>query len=276
MIRKWENAALSITLALGACRGTPPVTMVPPPAPPVYADWQQRLGQQNADAVIYQHTSAEIFRLYEQCYELARIRLDVNLAHAHTLPAAVIVDIDETVLDNSSYQVKNAAMGRTYTPETWREWALMGSAKALPGSLAFLRYSSEKGCTIHYITNRSEEEKNATVKNLHELGFPNADDAHVWCMEGTDTNKFKRREKVAASHFVALLVGDQLRDFHEDFKDRTLDHGRDRVMAMRDTLRDWFILLPNPMYGTWMDPVAGKVDSLKAGRKELFFKQHSY
>jgi len=275
MIRKWEYAVLTCSLFLSACRSTQPVADLPPSPRPVYPDWQHRMAQQNADAVIYQHTSAEIFRLYEQCYELARLRLDANLQRPHTLPAAVIVDIDETVLDNSPYQIKNTALGRTYTPANWNEWALMGSAKPLPGALEFLRYAVEKGCEIYYISNRSLSEKNATIKNLFELRFPNADDEHVLCMD-TESDKTKRRARVSERHYIALLVGDQLRDFHDDFKDRSNDHGRDRVVAMRDTLRDWFIMLPNPMYGTWLDAVSGKTDSLKPGKKAEFFERNTY
>lgn len=275
MIREWKCALLTALTLLAACRAPQPVALIPPP-PPVYADWERRLSQHNADAAIYQNTSAEIHRLYAQCYELAHLRLDVNLQRAHSLPPAVIVDIDETVLDNSPYQLKNAAMGRSYSPATWNEWALMSSAKALAGSLEFLRYAASKGCAVFYITNRAADEKNATIKNLNELGFPDADDEHVRCMEAGKTDKTRRRDDVARKHYVALLVGDQLRDFDEAFKERGSNYGRDLVDARADTLRDWFIMLPNPMYGTWMDPVAGKVDSLKAGQKELFFKQHTY
>ncbi len=263
-------------LLMAACHGSRTVTVVAPPPPPVYPDWQQRTALQNADAAIYQHASAECSRLYEQCYELARMRLDAALEHPHTLPPAVIVDVDETVLDNSPYQIKNVAMGRGFSPETWHEWVLMGSARALPGALDFLRYAADRGCTVFYITNRSAEERNATVKNLFELRFPFADEQHVWCMEGGESDKTKRRARVAETHHVVLLVGDQLRDFDERFKDRSINGGLDQVAALRDSMRTHFVLLPNPMYGTWLDAVGGRVDSLKAGRKQQYFQQHAY
>ncbi len=275
-MKKNHFLAYAVILVAIACRAPQPVAVaVPPPPPTIYADWQQRISQQNADAVIYQHTSAEIHRLYEQCYELARLRLNVNLQHPHTLPPAVIVDIDETVLDNSPYQMTNTATGRTYTQANWNEWTFMASAKALPGSLEFLRYAASKGCEVFYISNRSMAEKNATVKNLHELEFPNADDAHVMCMD-TESDKTKRRATVSANHFVALLVGDQLRDFDERFKDRSTDFGKPTIATLRDTMRDYFILLPNPMYGTWLDAVSGKTDSLKVSRKAEFFEHNHY
>ncbi|MBK7554985.1 MAG: 5'-nucleotidase, lipoprotein e(P4) family [Flavobacteriales bacterium] len=233
------------------------------------------LSQQNADAAIYQNSSAEIRRLFQQCYELARLRLDANLAKSHVLPAAVIVDIDETVLDNSPYQITGVAKGRTFTQANWAEWTAKAEAEALPGALDFLRYAKGRGCSIFYISNRSIAEREATIKNLASLGFPDADDRHVLCMDKT-SDKTERRAQVKASHYIALLCGDQLRDFDESFKDRTTDYGRPRVDAAQDTLRNYFIMLPNAMYGTWLDAVGGKTDSLKLDLKQNFFSKHAY
>lgn len=260
--------AVMNTAAAPALAPTP--ALAPAPAPTV------GLSQQNADAVIYQHSSAEIHRLYQQCYELAKLRLDANLARPHTLPAAVIVDIDETVLDNSPFQVTNTAKDRIYTPANWTSWTQLASAKALPGAVEFLKYAADKQCAIYYISNRSAEEKNATIKNLFELGFPMADEAHVLCMENKVSDKTDRRAFVSKGHYVALLCGDQLRDFDERFKDRGTDFGRTIVDAMQDTLSRYFIMLPNPMYGTWLDAVSGRTDSLKLGNKQRFFNEHAY
>jgi len=258
-------------LVMAACHGSRTVTVVAPPPPPVYPDWQQRTALQNADAAIYQHASAECSRLYEQCYELARMRLDAALEHPHTLPPAVIVDVDETVLDNSAYQVTNIARGRSYTPATWNEWALMGSAKALPGALAFLRYAESRGCEVFYITNREPRERASTLRNLDSLGFPFADEAHLLLMEGS-SDKTERRARVRSTHEVVLLVGDQLRDFDERFKDRSVNSGKDIVEAMADSLSRYFVLLPNPMYGTYRDAVQGKgTDAEKLARMRAWF-----
>src|SRR5262249_7142857 len=150
----------SIALVIMACGSTRTVTHME------LIDPQQRLSQQNADAAIYQNSSAEVKRLYQQCYELAQLRLDANLAKPHTLPAAVIVDIDETVLDNSPFQITNVAKGRTYQQAEWTNWTRMARAQALPGAVAFLKYAEAHGCEVFYITNRSGQEKAATVQNL--------------------------------------------------------------------------------------------------------------
>lgn len=261
------------TSVLIACHPLATTVATAPAAPkPTTA---QVLSQQNVDGVIYQNSSAEVYRLFQQGYELARIRLDANLARPHSLPPAVIVDIDETVLDNSPSNAQDAADGRTYSPAQWKKWTALGSAKALPGAVDFLNYAVSNGCEVFYISNRELDEEAATIRNLAEAGFPMADEAHVMPMEGT-SDKTARRAAVAKDHYIALLVGDQLTDFDQRFHDRSKDYGKPQVDAMRDTLEQYFIMLPNSMYGTWLNAVSGRPDSLKPANKERFLIEHGY
>ncbi len=246
------------------------------------------LAQQGTDAVIWQHASAEAYWLYLQTYEYATWRLESALkdideekqmADAKELdrrPLAVVVDIDETVLDNSPYQVNAIRLGRTFDQKDWREWTDKAAAKASPGALEFLLFAKSAGCEVFYITNRDIREKASTLKNLGDLGFPFADEAHLLLMAGT-SDKTERRAKVAATHRIVLMAGDQLRDFDERFKDRSSRYGRDAVDAMRDSLSRSFILLPNPMYGTWRDAIHGKgTDAEKHARVKAWFEQNGY
>lgn len=258
-------------LFLAACRPvarTVEATPAPPEAP-------ARLAQQNVDAVIYQQYSAEVHRLFQQGFELARIRLDANLARPLPLPPAVIVDIDETVLDNSPYQVTNAATGLTYSPDTWKQWTAKAQAKPIPGALDFLRYAVSKGCAVFYISNREVDEQEATMRNLINEGFPMVDNAHMLLMDGT-SDKTERRAEVAKTHSIVLLAGDQLTDFDQRFKPRETGQGKPQVDALRDTLERYFILLPNPMYGTWLDAVSGRPLEGKPGNKDALLKQDAY
>jgi len=259
-----------IALSVAACRTTAPAIRTA-----AFPDAQARLAQQNVDAVIYQNASAEVYRLYQQGYELARIRLDANLARPHTLPPAVIVDIDETVLDNSPSNAEDAAQGRTWSPAHWKQWTALAQAKALPGAVDFLNYAASRGCTVYYISNRDADEEAATIKNLAAEGFPMADAAHVMPMEGT-SDKTARRTAVAKDHYIALLVGDQLTDFDQSFHDRSVGYGKPHVDALRDTLERYFIMLPNPMYGTWLNAVGGRGDSIKLINKARFLEEHGY
>jgi 5'-nucleotidase (lipoprotein e(P4) family) len=250
-------------------------------------DHAQLLSQQGSDAVLWQNTSAEAYRLYQQTYEFAAWRLEQNIAQvleenqidsttADRRPLAVIVDIDETVLDNSPYQVNAIADGRTFDPADWKAWTDQGRAKASPGAVEFLQFARSMDCAVFYISNRDTSERRTTLRNLDSLAFPFADEAHLLLMEGA-SDKTERRARVAATHRVVLLVGDQLRDFDERFKDRSVNYGRDVVDAMSDTLGQYFILLPNPMYGTYRDAIQGKgTDAEKHDRMKQWFINNSY
>lgn len=275
-------------LALAGCHRSRPVAQAPvvPAAEAVAAALAPtaELSLMGTDAVLWQNTSAEMYQLYVQAYEWALYKLTTNLADVRAkLPAgaaqpkyAVIVDIDETVLDNSPYQVEAIEHGHTFDPQEWKAWTDKAIAKPSPGALEFLKAAEARGCEVFYITNRAVEEKASTLKNLTDVGFPFADDAHLLLMEGA-SDKTARRAKVAATHRIVLLVGDQLRDFDERFKDRSVDHGRNVVDAMSDTLSRMFILLPNPMYGTYRDAVHGKgTDAEKLARMRQYLQANGH
>ena len=54
-----------------------------------------------------------------------------------SLPPAIILDIDETVLDNSEHQVRSIRNGTSY-PIGWKEWVSEEAAGALPGVKDYL------------------------------------------------------------------------------------------------------------------------------------------
>ena len=252
----------------------PPGPVVTTPAP-VGSD-EAALSQMGVDAVLWQSTSAEVDWIYRQGYAFAKQKLDANMSGSDARPTAVIVDIDETVLDNSPYQVNAIQRERTFDQGDWKVWTDKASAKACPGALEFLEYAKSKGCTVFYITNRDVRERASTLKNLTDLGFPFADEAHVLLMDGA-SDKTERRAMVGATHRIVLLVGDQLRDFDERFKDRSADYGRGVAATMADSLSKYFVLLPNPMYGTYRDIIQGKgPDAEKRQRTKAWFKSNTY
>ncbi|MCB0795334.1 MAG: 5'-nucleotidase, lipoprotein e(P4) family [Flavobacteriales bacterium] len=268
MIHTWTGFCALFLVACASNKG--------PAAASVQRGAGTVLSDMSADAVLYQYASAEVHYLYLQSYALARLKLDRNLSAPRQKPPAVIVDVDETVLDNSRYEVTNVALGRTYTPENWAEWSAMEEADPLPGAVSFLRYADSIGCAVFYITNRSLEECPSTLSNLRRLGFPQTEEDHVLCKEG-GSDKTERRRAVAEAHEIVLLCGDQLRDMDERFKDRSVEHGKGMVTAMRDSLERYFVLFPNAMYGTWRDAIMERgTDAEKLGRVRRFFKDNAY
>lgn len=265
--------------ALVACSGPRPTASSTPAADPT-----RELALMGSDAVLWQNASAEAYWIYEQAYEQAATKLMWNIVELATTygegqprkPMAVIVDIDETVLDNSPYQVEAIEHGRTFDPQDWRAWTDKAIARPSPGALEFLLHAHQASCEVFYITNRETAERASTLKNLIAHGFPNADEAHLLLMDGT-SDKTERRARVRATHDVVLLAGDQLRDFDERFKDRSVNSGKATVDALADSLSKYFILLPNPMYGTYRDAVQGKgTEAEKHARMKEWFQRNGH
>ncbi|HSF16111.1 MAG TPA: 5'-nucleotidase, lipoprotein e(P4) family [Vicinamibacteria bacterium] len=226
----------------------------------------KQLAHENLNAVLWVQTSVEYRALARQSYLDAKLALDEALAQSSwtaateqregfsSLPPAVILDVDETVLDNSPYQARLVLDERDFEETTWQAWCREMRATAVPGALEFTRYASSQGVTIFYATNRRKAVEEATVDNLRAIGFPLAEDRDVVLSRGENgwdsSDKTARREHVASRFRVLLLIGDNLGDFVE------LPGGspgeRETVYERyEDYWGTRWIVLPNPQYGSW-------------------------
>lgn len=201
-------------------------------------------------ACAYQQTAAEYRALCYQAYNAAMTALVRDLTDLDTDDSrAVVVDVDETVLDNSPYQAA-CILNNTDYPQGWDEWCGMAAARPVPGSLEFLELVRGYGVDVYYVTNRKEHLRAVTLKNLQEMGFPQAEDDHL-LMRTSTSDKEPRREKIREKYHISLLVGDNLGDFSNDFrKDDPLERSLS-VDSLRTSFGTTFIVLPNPMYGDW-------------------------
>jgi 5'-nucleotidase (lipoprotein e(P4) family) len=210
-------------------------------------------------AILWTQSSAEYRALAYQTFLLARLRLAQSLqtgnarsrkrSHQRT---AVIVDADETVLDNSRFQAELVLRGQPYTAQAWREWCQRAEAGAVPGAVDFLTYARERGVSVFYITNRRPAEKSGTIANLQKLGFPNVSDETVMVRDdAAPPSKESRRQQVAARYRIALLVGDNLNDFNDDFSGKSMTERANQVDRERAEFGVRYIVVPNPMYGDW-------------------------
>lgn len=252
-MRNFRSTAgiIVLTTVLVACGGKEEVATSGNNEPVVTLTHEGLLANQNMDAALWFNTSAEADYMFRQCYDLATIKLNaaMNNRRVDGIPA-VVLDLDETVLDNSPYQLSIIAANRTYDEGSWAEWVQKASAEALPGALEFTRNCQERGVEVYYVSNRSIDFMNPTITNMQNLGFPNADPDHILLKED-DSDKTTRREFVASHHDVILYCGDNLRDYREDFSDRTVDFGKDHVEERESEMLTEFIIFPNPMYGEW-------------------------
>ncbi|MBA3804794.1 MAG: 5'-nucleotidase, lipoprotein e(P4) family, partial [Acidobacteria bacterium] len=76
-----------------------------------------------AGATLWTQLSGEWRALAYQAYNFARILLDQDLRtnRKRKMRRAVVVDIDETVLDNSRYQASLIREHKSY-PQDWTAW----------------------------------------------------------------------------------------------------------------------------------------------------------
>jgi 5'-nucleotidase (lipoprotein e(P4) family) len=209
-------------------------------------------GQDNLlNAVTWVQHSAEMKAIYYQSFNLAKNQLLENKANSeNTKPKAVIVDIDETMLDNSPFEAKCIETGKGYTKEAWNTWISQIDAKALPGAMEFSKFVEKNNVDVFYISNRSVDNFSATLKNLQKENFAFADSSHLLLKSKLSSKKI-RREKISSNYDIILLIGDNLNDFSEIFEDRTNNYGFDTVEQMKEEFSKRFIILPNSMYGAW-------------------------
>ncbi len=202
------------------------------------------------NAVLYHQKSAEYKALCYQSFNLGRIMIDNDLSDKSIVkPRAIVVDIDETVLDNSPYEAKCIIENISY-PESWKEWVELAIAKPIPGALEFLSYVDSLGVAIMYVTNRKQDKLEATMKNLKEKGFPQINESHVF-MRADKSSKEERRRKILENYHISLLAGDNIHDFTNAFEGKSLHERSLLADSMKREFGERFLVLPNPMYGSW-------------------------
>ncbi|MCU0250465.1 MAG: hypothetical protein MUE61_09670 [Vicinamibacterales bacterium] len=269
MTRRCRFAAvvfLSLTLSLAAgCAGrTAPPATAPTPAPAAAAAPAKSA---LPDSIVWVRTSVEYRAVTTQSYRLAELMLDRALADRRwtaaieqtgdvgSKPPAVILDVDETVLDNSESQERDVRDGAAYSEARWAVWCNERRAVPISGALEFTRAAAAKGVAVFYVTNRDRALEQATRDNLAKYGFPLDPGRDTVLMraerpEWTSSDKSSRRGVVAQDFRILLLVGDDFGDFVQ---------GARGTLAARTALDEahaamWgvkWIALPNPMYGSW-------------------------
>jgi len=213
---------------------------------------EDRNNDYKLQAQVWTQNSAEYRALCYQAFNAAKINLDAIFffEKKYDKPLAIIADVDETVLDNSPYDGKLILNNTSYNRESWVDWGNLEIAKAIPGSLDFLKYASEKNIEIFYISNRYSEQLESTVNNLKKLGFPDAKKSNV-LLRNDGRSKSERRKSVFKNYEVIMLIGDNLSDFNDEFEEKL---STERIKYTDDLSSEFgtkLIVLPNPNYGDW-------------------------
>jgi 5'-nucleotidase (lipoprotein e(P4) family) len=222
---------------------------------------------------LYMQNAAEYRACCYTIYQLAEKRLAEKLAKLDPQPKnlAIVMDLDETVVDNSAFQTYLYGNHLEYKDELWDiyEEQYHTDVRLIPGAKQFIETAEKAGVTVIYLSNRKEKFIDSTISALKRLGINDQnlrERLFLKPLGETSSNKTARRAKVAEKYDVIMYFGDNLRDFSEDFKydkikltdnstpaecrtalDYRLEQADKNLAHWGD---DWFVL-PNSSYGDW-------------------------
>jgi len=237
---------LLVTGTLACATGTVPATQQPAPAATPAATSQMPTG------IRWFAAAAEQRAAYVQTYRFATATIE-RLAQGRPAGSwAVILDADETVIDNSPYEIQQARIGVPYDSASWDAWVKRGAARALPGAVAFTSRVHALGGRVVIVTNRDQQYCDVSRENILRVGVP-ADE--VLCRtdraNGSKDPRFEAVQSGTAPSTlpplnVLMWVGDNIQDFPH--LGQSIRSAPDSALA---GFGEQYIVLPNPMYGSW-------------------------
>ena len=270
MSLRLTTAAIALLL-LGGCATNVRSPIAASPAVVAAAPTTMVGANDNLNAVAWTQTAIEHDLIYLQTYRDAQSGLLSALHDPHwdalskadrrapaaSLPPAVILDVDETVLDNSPYQAALVKNGGTYNDADWAVWCKREQARALAGAVEFTQFAAKHGIAVIYLSNRAKDLDQVTLANLRKVGFPVSGPESFLGLGTTvpgctqhGTEKGCRRQLVSQHYRVLMQFGDQLGDFL-DVTDNTVAGRRQAVASYLPWVGTRWFVLPNPTYGSW-------------------------
>ncbi len=216
----------------------------------------ERVAEYTTLAVLYQQTAAEVRALQYQAFNMAKPVLDDKLrTYRGQKKPAIVVDIDETVLDNSQYQAQ-CILGNFQYPVKWDDWCLLGVAPAIAGASDFLNYAHSKKVTVFYVSNRKEHLKEATIQNLIKEGFPNVKEEFLM-FRTKESSKDARRAQIEKDYEILMLFGDNMGDFTGQWSGKSIEDRFKATDENKDLFGKKYFVFPNSTYGDWESAIYG-------------------
>ncbi|TKI07444.1 5'-nucleotidase, lipoprotein e(P4) family [Martelella alba] len=248
-LRYFSMIVITLGLTIGGCVSHSPATKAD--------NGQQRLTDQSVLAVNWMQQSGEYRALSFQAFNAAEMAFDQSVAK-HGLKKAVVVDLDETMLDNSAYAGWQIQQHQPFSGPTWSRWTQARQARALPGAVDFSHYVIAHGGRIFYVSNRDERDYQATADNLKALGFADVS-AQTLLLKpaGGSSNKAGRFDALQRQGYdITVFVGDNLNDFSGEPYHQLNTQRREFVNHHQGDFGRKYIMLPNPSYGDWESGLA--------------------
>jgi 5'-nucleotidase (lipoprotein e(P4) family) len=242
----------ALVLALIAGASACATSAIPAPQQPAPATTPAANAQAVPGGIRWFAAAAEQRAAYVQTYRFATSTVERAAQGRPAGSWAVILDADETVIDNSPYEIQQARLGVPYDSVTWDAWVKRGAARALPGAVEFTSRVHALGGRVVIVTNRDQVYCDVTRENIIRVGVP-ADE--VLCRtdraNGSKDPRFDAvRNGTAPSMLppldVLMWVGDNIQDFPR--LTQSIRSAPDSALA---GFGERYIVLPNPMYGSW-------------------------
>ena len=204
-------------------------------------------------------TSAEKNALYQQIFQLSKPILVANkkMVRPNT-KCGVILDIDETLLNNSQYGYENDLHCTSFNKESWNKFVNSKVSVALAGASDITHYIHKIGCIVNLVSGRTVETQIATEDNLRREGIyfdqvllsetkpdgSNKNPRFLAVMNGDTPSKIKIKQTIIAYY------GDNVAtDFPNSSQEAYLKS--DINKNNYNKFGTIYFVLPNPTYGSW-------------------------
>ena len=228
-----------------------PIPQTPPVAP---SPARPPAGATLGDGVKWFRVSAEYGAITRSVYRAATEAV-ANAARGKSPDSwAVVLDADETVLDNSVFQRDLTRGVAPFSEDLWATFVRTRSSVPVPGARAFLERVKELGGRIAIVTNRFDNLCEDTRENFRAQGLPFD---VVLCRAQTGTNTGDKNPRFASAANGSAFGDSKTRDVVAFVGDNILDFPalnqslRDRPDADYAEFGKRYFILPNPMYGSW-------------------------
>ena len=238
---------------------------------------QQYQAETETMGLLWMRTSAEYRALAYQGYNVAMnaVKMAVTDPSHQRKPLAIVLDADETVVDNTKLMGESVASGNgRFDAPWWRQAVHQGKSQAMPGAVEFLNEVHKQGVEIFYVSNRyAPVNYDTTVQNFKELGFPSIDKDHVLLFE-KDSDKQPRFDMIAKKYYVVVYMGDNAGDFPIGTKGKTLAERNAIIDEHKEDFGTTFVVFPNPAYGSWVSALAKGYQNLSPEEQKQVNNQY--
>lgn len=238
---------------------------------------QQYQAETETMGLLWMRTSAEYRALAYQGYNVAMnaVKMAVTDPSHQRKPLAIVLDADETVVDNTKLMGESIVNGNgRFDAPWWRQAVHQGKSQAMPGAVDFLNEVHKQGVEIFYVSNRyAPVNLDVTIQNFKELGFPSVDKDHVLLFD-KDSDKQPRFDMIAKKYYVVLYMGDNAGDFPIATKGKTLAERNGIIDAHKEDFGTTFVVFPNPAYGSWVSALAKGYQNLSPEEQKQVNNQY--